>query len=432
MSSGLYTHTTRAVGLTLTANIYNTDHTNHISNHIPTKMDDYSTDLSQMQETLDPYASDTAVQPAKLSEELKALRYMIRQVTGGAQWYIDSNEIPNRNYLINGGMEVVQRGTSFTSATTPVNSDDTYLLDRWLLLSDGNDIVDVTQQTGGGVSGNEAYIRLDVETVSKKFGILQVIENKNLKSVIGGKVSLSFEAKVTNASKLTDIRAVVVAWDGTADTVTSDIVSAWNAEGTRPTLVANWTAENTDSDLGVTASWVRYEIQNISLDTASMTNIGVFIYQNDVATNDTTGIFLELTNIQVVKGAIATRFVGEEIGTDLNRCKRYYERLNSAGRNLYSYGIGQCNSTSQAVFIIQYEVEKRVVPTITDSAAGDFIVTQAISSVEDVNIFTFDQITVSTVRGLITTSGNLAAGNATRIGDDGGGNSYIEIDAELQ
>ena len=34
----------------------------------------------------------------------------------------------NRNLLINGNMQVADRGTAFTSATTPANSDDTYLL----------------------------------------------------------------------------------------------------------------------------------------------------------------------------------------------------------------------------------------------------------------------------------------------------------------
>lgn len=58
-----------------------------------------------------------------------------------------------RNHLINGAMMVAQRGTSFTSTTTPANNDDTYLLDRWILLSDGNDIVDVTQATEAPAGG---------------------------------------------------------------------------------------------------------------------------------------------------------------------------------------------------------------------------------------------------------------------------------------
>src|SRR3990167_5539313 len=89
-----------------------------------------------------------------------------------------------RNALINGAMMVAQRGASFTSATTPANSDDTYLLDRWILLSDGNDIVDVDQSTDAPTNGLNS-IGLVVETIDKKFGILQIIEQKNCIGLIG-------------------------------------------------------------------------------------------------------------------------------------------------------------------------------------------------------------------------------------------------------
>ena len=40
----------------------------------------------------------------------------------------------SRNYLLNPDFSVAQRGTSFTSTSSPANSDDTFLLDRWILL----------------------------------------------------------------------------------------------------------------------------------------------------------------------------------------------------------------------------------------------------------------------------------------------------------
>ena len=82
------------------------------------------------------------------------------------------------NFIINGDFSVAQRGTSFTAATTPANDDDEYLLDRWLVLSDGDDIVDVTQGTDGSV-GNGTYLQADVETAQKKFGFFTVLENKD-------------------------------------------------------------------------------------------------------------------------------------------------------------------------------------------------------------------------------------------------------------
>ncbi len=235
-----------------------------------------------------------------------------------------------KNLLINGCMRHAQRGASgsatFDATTAPLNSDDTYLLDRWILLSDGNDACDVTQQTLGGVSGQEAYVRLDVETVQKKFGLLQIIENKSCKGIIGSTASLSMELKVTNATKLSDIRAAVFSWDNGIDTPTSDLVSAWEAQGTVITPIANWTAESVAVDLNVTTSWVRYKIENISIDSAGADNVAVFIYQNNVAANDTAGIFLEIANVQLEKGAIATAFEYRDVGLELGLNQRYYTK----------------------------------------------------------------------------------------------------------
>jgi hypothetical protein len=89
MAAGLYSHTTRASGLTLTANIYNTDHQNHIDNHNTTQIDDYSASVAEMKTTTDPYASNTESQATTLAGELERLRFQLDQIVGGVQWYHD-------------------------------------------------------------------------------------------------------------------------------------------------------------------------------------------------------------------------------------------------------------------------------------------------------------------------------------------------------
>ena len=101
-----------------------------------------------------------------------------------------------KNRLINGNMAVAQRGTSFTASN---NNDDAYTLDRWYILSDTNDVIDVTRATD--VPTNGLYsIGLDVETVNKKFGIAQIIEQQNSIGLIGKTVTLSFKAKVSSTT----------------------------------------------------------------------------------------------------------------------------------------------------------------------------------------------------------------------------------------
>lgn len=89
---GLYAHTTRANGTTLTAAIYNADHENHITNEIPTMMDDYSANAAEMQTTSDPGEVGSESLATTLAGELERLRFAILEVKQKidgtvAQWY---------------------------------------------------------------------------------------------------------------------------------------------------------------------------------------------------------------------------------------------------------------------------------------------------------------------------------------------------------
>lgn len=254
-------------------------------------------------------------------------------VTGDITGPIETTQINDgplagfRNALINGAMTVAQRGTSFTS-TGSANNDDTYNLDRWTLLSDGNDIVDVTQNTSVVPTGGLHSMALDVKTANKKFGIIQFIEQKNCIGLIGNTVTLSFKARKggSNATVAT-MRAAILAWSGTADTVTSDVVSAWGASGTNPTLVANWTAENTAADLTLTDSFQTFQVSG-AVDTASAKNIGVFLYYNNA--DGTVADFIYITDVQLEIGARATPFERRPYSAELSLCLRYYTETNHA------------------------------------------------------------------------------------------------------
>lgn len=85
--SALYSHTTRSTGTTLTAAIYNSDHTNHITNGIPSQLDDYSASVGEMQTTTSPGGVGTESQATSLAGEIERLRHVIKTMHGGAQWY---------------------------------------------------------------------------------------------------------------------------------------------------------------------------------------------------------------------------------------------------------------------------------------------------------------------------------------------------------
>jgi len=269
-----------------------------------------------------------------------------------------------RNRLINGNFGVAQRGTSFVAGA---NNDDTYNLDRWYVLSDGNDVVDITQETSVVPNTAATAIALDVETTNLKFGIAQIIENKNCLGLVGNSVTLSFDAKVSAVTDLDNIKCAIVAWSGTADTVTSDIVSAWNVEGTNPTLIANATYENTPANLGVTTSWQKFSV-TANIDTANTKNVIVFIW-SDVTTT-TAGDFLYVTNVQLETGNVATAFDLRPFAIETQLCQRYYYRLSAATDAALIGGLGYAVNTTIARGIDYFPVTMRAAPTALEQTGN--------------------------------------------------------------
>ena len=321
-----------------------------------------------------------------------------------------SNPVGFRNALINGDYSIAQRGTSFASGA---NNNDVYTLDRWYILSDGNDAIDVTQETTTVPTNQLTAIALDVETANKKFGIAQIIEQKNCVGLIGNTVTLSFQAKVSATTKLDNVKCAIVAWSGTADSVTSDIISAWGVEGTNPTLIADATYENSPANLNVTTSYAKYSV-TAAVDTASTKNIIVFIWSD--VTDTTAGDFLYITDVQLEAGEQASGFEFMPIDVNLARCQRYCEVVSTGGgyQNLF---LGQVTTTSVANCVHKYSVQKRASATLTINNLANtvFLAANGNGTTPPTSFSTLNGTQVIGIQ-FNGTSG-LVAGNATRLLD---------------
>lgn len=70
----------------------NAEFNNILTNLTPAGVDDQSTNDAAMQATADPYPAAAIDKPTDLKGELERLRYVIKQITGEAQWYIDPDQ----------------------------------------------------------------------------------------------------------------------------------------------------------------------------------------------------------------------------------------------------------------------------------------------------------------------------------------------------
>jgi hypothetical protein len=283
------------------------------------------------------------------------------------------------NLLRNPAMQINERETLgvYTSATKHTNVDTALTLDGWAILSDGNDRVDVSQESSVVPNSGDMAMKLDVESVSgtsEKFGICQILESQYCSSAVGQTCTLSFKARTTSGT-VENLRAHILSWDGTADAPTRDVVNAWNAEGSNPTFATNWTAENTASNIAIDNAYDTYSVSG-AVDTAGTVNIAVFIHVDD--TDLAAGNLLYITDVKLEIGSSATTFVygGLAAGADRYWCKRYYEKFTSASTNDPYFAGGWKESSTQALAMFYYQ-EKRTIPSVAFSTVTDYSLTSA-------------------------------------------------------
>jgi hypothetical protein len=275
----------------------------------------------------------TATSPYTMPTNYPAMNgaMLVSDTAGTLSWMLGASF---KNALINGDFVIAQRGTSFTSSTPFLNNNDLYTLDRWYLLSNGNNIVNVAQSSDAPTNQlTSVSMTVTATGAGIKFGIAQIIEQQNCVGLVGTNVSLSFKCKISNA-RLSNVRAAVVAWSGTANSVTSDIISSW----TTPTLIANATFLNVIPAFTATTNWETYTIENISVP-AGTNNLIVFVWSD--STTGLAGDVLYCTDVQLESGAMATSFERTPVDMSMDRCQRYAQLIETENNTGMGFAIVQ-------------------------------------------------------------------------------------------
>ena len=209
-------------------------------------------------------------------------------------------QIGNRNLIINGAMEVAQRGTSSTSYG--------YVsLDRWYVNQSGGSTT-FSQETNSNPSetgGLQKYARVNVSSSSDYTGIFQRIEDVTF--VPEGTVTISFYAKGTAPTGGVKVWATQVFGSGGS----SDVNIAEQ-------VIAS----------SLTSSWVRYTL-NMTVPSLDGKTIGAnsnFLISIGQGTDTaSTAYDLNITGIQLEVGSQSTPFEHEPYEVSLRKCERYFQ-----------------------------------------------------------------------------------------------------------
>ena len=354
----------------------------------------------------------------------------------------DAGGITGSNLIINGAMQVWQRGTTIDTIT-----NGAYLCDRWKVIhvgTDGN--VDVDRSTdvpSGQGFGYSQKISMDASETSldadDQVTIQQRFEGQDLQQLLKGtssakSLTLSFWVKSSVASTYT---VLLKDHDNSRIIGRTYTISSANTWENKTITFAGDTTGALDNDNNRSLDLHFY------LDAGSTYTGGTFAtsWASDVyntRVSDTTG-WLEstspewyITGVQLEVGEQATPFEHRSYGDELARCQRYYFRINE-GVNYQRFALGSCANSNNAQTTITLPVTMRTTPSVdTTGTAGDYAFFEAgivhtLTSLPSINT---SGSNAESVNVTCTSTGNFAAGNAGEFLSNNDTSVFFALSAE--
>ena len=299
------------------------------------------------------------------------------------------NDIPlgNRNLIINGAMQVAQRGTSFTG----LQNNPQYAIDRFEFRRIGSWAsaqFAVTQESDGppGFPKSFKLATTTAETdLSSIAGLSTQLEGQNLQSLKWGTTSkesmtLSFWVKSYQTGTYSFVlQATSVNTSVYGSLYTINQSNTWEKKTiTIPAPgIASSTAINNDNQNGFELVWhfakrtSAGELTNNSWDETSNQSGRRWYSVNGQTINGSTSTnnYIQITGVQLEVGTKATPFEYRSYGEELALCQRYFY-LKGSGTGFGSAQSGSGAYTRMYALPERHPVEMRATPTFSFISGG--------------------------------------------------------------
>jgi hypothetical protein len=322
-----------------------------------------------------------------------------------------------KNAIINGGMEIAQRGTSFSGS-----GSTTYGLDRWCFQSSGSNTT--FAQSSSSPPAQFRYFQSVTETsaTSSTWYLAQSIETNNVIPFQNQVVTLSFLYKMP--VNFTNAVTVSLRYSTGTD---ANLLNA----GTAITITAGLNVNTSTGAITNESAWT----QGTATFTVPSTATSLAVQFSSATDIVSTGQF-NVTGVQLELGSVMTPFSrsGGSIEGELALCQRYYYEANSAqASDVYNvYGAGQCIAVTNAVCYINFPVTMRAAPaTFTSSTASGFAIDSANGTGTSVTAIAMNRSTPANADIAITVASGMVAGNATTLHSNANQTSWLGLSAEL-
>jgi hypothetical protein len=296
--------------------------------------------------------------------------------TGAVEGAMTTQIGGRRNLIINGAMQVAQRGTSAITASgttqfpvdrfgiQQVDVGGSFTAQQSSTAPEGHSKSVVITVTGTGTpsGGDRAILSQHVEglnsahlnwgTANAKTVTLSFWVRSSLTGTFGGALSNS---SVNRAYPFTYSISSADTWEQKTVTISGDTSGTWlttNGVGVRVYFGLSVGPDKS----GTAGTWA-------SADYRSATG----------ATNllGTNGATFYITGVQLEVGSVATPFEHRSYGEELAACQRYYYQWNTNDQ-FNAIAIGMAEQSNELRWVIPFHTEMRAKPAQSLSAAGDF------------------------------------------------------------
>ena len=269
-----------------------------------------------------------------------------------------------RNKIINGKMDIAQRGTSFAAIAAGA-----YSADRWGFGNTSAAVLTASQQADGPNYDFPNSLRFAVTTADAAIAagdqstVGQVIEGYNVRDLVGRSFTLSFWVRSSKTGthcvsfrNSTPDRSYVAEY-------TINVANTWEFKtvtvaGGLPTA-GTWDWAN---GAGLRVSWALAAGSTYQAAAGAWQAGNFLVTANQVNCLDTVGNIFAITGVQLEIGATATPLEHRAYGLELSLCERFFEAILNADRC--------ATGTGAYSYTWRFRQQKRASPTIVSSGVN--------------------------------------------------------------
>jgi acetyltransferase-like isoleucine patch superfamily enzyme len=251
----------------------------------------------------------------------------------GTIYGVSSSAPSSYNYVINGGMDVWQRGSAgFTT-------DVLYTADRWWLVNDSVGTARVSRVGIGTLGiGTRYALRAERTVGTNRWVVGTNLEVADFQKLIGKTITVSF--KLRKGAGLTSDIAVSV--------------GSTSTEAKFGSLINDGSINVTNASLN-TSTFTQFSTTFTIPSSSAAVGFKIEFAANQAGT---TNAYFDVTDVKLEIGSTVTPFVHRAYGAELALCQRYYQ---------YSQFVYFPSTVAATVY---YKVSMRRIPDLTWAGSG--------------------------------------------------------------